>query len=198
MTKLALIALASGLSSRFGQENKLLAHFRGKPLCSHTANYWHRKPATRKFVVVPKYEPKIAAIFERKNWIILTNPNPDAGQSESLKIGIQAAQSEGATTAMICLADMPLVATSHLDAILNAASEHQAVMSSSRGVLMPPAAFRKELFGELTKLSGDQGAKAVFLNCNNRVSVELPQGTEIDVDTPEDLALINAERQQYA
>ena len=198
MTDPALILLASGLSSRFGRSNKLLAHFRDLPLCSYAADYWPHRPARLKFVVLPENETDLRPIFEQRNWTILKNPSPDAGQSVSVKIGIQAAMAASATTAMICLADMPLVPASHLDVVLSEAVSHQAVMSSSQGTLMPPAAFHQNLFDELTKLSGDQGAKSVFLKCNKRVSVELPAGTHLDVDTPEDLAIIKAEQQRYA
>lgn len=198
MKNTALIVLAGGLSSRFGRTNKLLARFQGQEICRYSADYWHDRSHLSKFVIVPNGEHELATIFKRKNWTVLPNQKPEVGQSGSLRIGIQAARRVGSNTALICLADMPLVPQSHLDAISNAATSHLAVMSSSKGTLLPPAAFNEKLYDNLLRLSGDKGAKTIFLECDDRVSIELPRGTEMDIDTPEKLEALNAETKSHA
>ena len=104
-------------------------------------------------------------------------------------IGSVAAATEAA---IIALGDQPRVPDAVLLGLLAAWRGTGAPIVAPRyagGVRGNPVLFDADLFRELRKLDGDEGARSVILRSADRVrlvdfDVEMP----IDVDTPEDLA----------
>ena len=192
MMDISLIMLASGLSSRFGEENKLMSDFRGKPLCAHTAGLGCELPRAKRIVIVPEDNLALAKLYETENWTVLKNSNPHLGQSHSLKMGIELSRDLGVDATLVCLADMPLIDQAHLSRIRDACLLYDAVMSRVGETLLPPAAFRRSMFEDILNLDGDAGAKRVFLSTQNRQTVELSHAQATDVDTPEDLAALSS------
>ena len=197
MSAPVLIMMASGYSSRFGRANKLLSTFRGKPLCASSAPLGGDLPRTHRLAIVPKESAAIARIYESAGWSIIPNGAPNRGLSYSLKLGIRSAQDLKVECAGICLADMPLITSSHMDRLFEASRTHDAVMSVCKDTLMPPAAFRATLFEALLALEGDRGAKNVFLASENRTLIELPERVSVDVDTQSDLSNLIARESTY-
>ena len=191
MTNTAIVVLASGLSSRFGSENKLLSEFRGKPLCSYSAALANEFPKSVRLAIVPAGNKQLENVYSQSNWTTLYNHNPKAGLSTSIHVGVRAALERNVEGVLICLADMPLIEQSHIDQLLAASLTNDAVMSRGNGTLLPPAAFKSHLFDELLSLKGDAGAKSVFLSVENKLVLELPIDLAADVDTPSDLKELN-------
>ncbi len=198
MKNSALIMLASGLSSRFGRDNKLLANLRGKPLCTYGAVLGQDMSKIWKLAIVAESDHAVAEIFRENNWSILKNSRPQRGLSSSLKIGIQRAYELEADYAVICLADMPLISSEHMSHVRSLMIENDAVMSLSDGALMPPAGFSSHLFDDLLELDGDKGAKAIFQNAKRRATVAISSLTATDIDTPEELVHLNARANSHA
>ena len=191
MSSFAIIMLASGLSKRFGHENKLLSAFRGKPVCSHSATLGNTMPKDKRIAIVPSSSPALFDLYQSQDWTVIQNAEPHRGQSHSLILGIQAAQKLNVGAVIICLADMPLIDETHLDLLRKASFQSDAVMSQSEGVLLPPAAFASSKFEELLELKGDAGAKKVFLNSRSKAVIDLPIDKAMDVDTSADLMALN-------
>lgn len=198
MMNFALIVLASGLSRRFNSGNKLLANLQGRAICERSAKLGDTLPETHKIAVVPNNNHQIAQFYQNQNWQTVANTAPQAGLSEAIKLGLKKAMPLQVDYAIFTLADMPFINDEHIQRIMVKASTYEAIMSSSHGVLMPPAGFRASLFRELIKLQGDKGAKSVFLKTENRATIDLTTEEAVDIDTIEDLTAHNLKARCHA
>lgn len=189
IAKPALIMLASGLSQRFGNQNKLLANLNGRPMAMHTAELWLEKSDCIRIAVVPPLS-SLSNLYERTDWRVVENSNPSSGQTSSIRAGLSAAIAEGANRTIICLADMPFVEEEHVQKIDQSLNEHEAVMSIYENTLMPPAGFSRSVFDEVIALKGNKGAKSVFLKVKTTTTLPISSRQARDIDTKEDLRQI--------
>ena len=169
----AILMLAAGASSRYEAGDKLLADLNGRAVLSWSAERVPSADYPDRFAVVRSATSERAEILRQHGWNIIENPDAAQGQSTSVMRGItEIAKTAEFEQVIITLGDMPFVPASHLDALRNAADSpaRSAIMTESDGTLCPPALFKRPHFEALMSLSGDQGAKSVFLN--------LPHGTD--------------------
>ncbi|EKJ94908.1 MobA-related protein [Bradyrhizobium lupini HPC(L)] len=154
------IVLGAGLSSRFGESDKLGAGLRGKPLAHHIL------PALQPF----DWADKILVCRDKSDWIeaytadgfrLVENVRPDQGMLSSLKAGVD--DLEQAALAMIFLADMPFVTAEHVRRLLSLAisSHGRAVASKADNYRGPPAIFPIEALKQLPA-SGEGGARSLL------------------------------------
>ncbi|MDF8334737.1 nucleotidyltransferase family protein [Novosphingobium cyanobacteriorum] len=178
---IVLVLLAAGRSERFGV-GKLGAMLAGETVLARTMHQLAPLPfAARIAVIAPG-----SALLD--SYTCLPLDPPDAPQSRSLALGVAAAQATGARAAMIALADMPLVPTSHF-AALASAFDGDRIASSHGDLRLPPAIFGSQHFPALMALSGDRGAGALL---HDAPHFRLPPDAELDIDTPGDLARAEA------
>lgn len=190
ITNCALIMLASGRSERFGDKDKLLAEYRGHPLCWHASQRCSRSSYRFRIAVVAN-DHGVEQQFRRANWDIVRNSAPECGQSHALRVGVDEARKRGASAIVIGLADMPMVTTEHYENVRLALSQSSAVMSRANEALLPPAGFRANHFEDLLALTGDVGAKAIFMKSPDKVVLEMAAEEAVDVDTPDDLVRLS-------
>ena len=183
--KTALILLAGGNSSRFGQTNKLMAEFKGKPLVQHSINAFSALPFGLHIGVIVANNPDLEAMFVQNNFSTVLNQNPKAGQGRSIALGAQFAFDNGYSSVCICLADMPLVSAEHVLSLFCNNSAAETVFSQAGDTLLPPALFRDQALQALTQLTGEKGAKS--LADRNTALVNMPEWMAADIDTHEDL-----------
>jgi molybdenum cofactor cytidylyltransferase len=184
--KTVLILLASGLSRRFGDLDKLEQPFLGKPLAFHVVTAFEDIPFQARFVI--KNGTRLD--FEGRGYQVIHNDDPAAGMARSVKLGVERAKRDGAQAVLIALADMPRVTASHVYHLLEAADSTDAVVASSNGRRpCPPAVFAAGQFDFLLALQGDAGARDLVRAGKHVVTSEAEL---IDVDTPEDLARLRA------
>lgn len=188
----AIIVLAAGLSTRFGAGNKLLADFRGRPLADHIAGTIEPLSFAAKFAVCPADQPALATLFAQRGFSVLPNPDNAQGQATSLRLGVEAASAAGAKSALICLADMPLVTGDHLLALAERLGEDSAAHIASvadGGAPMPPAIFGHDHFLALLQSIGDRGARDLLRSAARHI---VPARQLADCDTLEDFATFSA------
>lgn len=187
----AILMLAAGSASRFAAGDKLLASLGGSTVLELSAEIYVSPAPELKIAVVAPEQTERAEILQRQGWAILENPDAALGQSSSLARGINAILARrDIDQVLIVLADMPNVPDHHLQALLQTAETTaiSAVMSKSEDLLSPPALFKRPHFEALTKLRGDQGAKAIFLATQGAgATVSLSAFEALDVDTVQDL-----------
>jgi molybdenum cofactor cytidylyltransferase len=116
----------------------------------------------------------------------------------SISSGIKALVQSGtlAEAVLITLCDQPLITAEDLLSLLHAFNERAALIVASayetkgRTVRGVPAVFSAQLFPELVKLQGVEGAKSVIMrNEAHTCFVEVPAAA-IDLDTPQDYELL--------
>ncbi len=125
---------------------------------------------------------------------IAVNPAPEEGQAGSVRTGI-AALPASVDAALIALGDQPLLAPSIIPALLTArrTSPKLIVAPRYRDGQGNPVLFKRGIFPELLRLTGDQGARPIIQREPTRVEwVELDLPMPPDVDTPEDYEKIRA------
>lgn len=116
---------------------------------------------------------------------------PDAahGMGHSIRAGIRALP-DHITGAIILPADMPDLKTSDLQRFADLHSQATDAIwraTDSEGTMGHPVAFPRDLFDELSRLTGDDGAKSVIKRNFDRLKIVTLEGQKatLDLDTPE-------------
>jgi molybdenum cofactor cytidylyltransferase len=190
---IAAVVLAAGLSRRMGQA-KLLMPVGGRAIVRHVVESVLAGGVDSVWVVSgPDVEPLEAALGGLDVQIVV-NPAPAEGQAASLRVGI-AALPASADAALVALGDQPWLAPAIIPALLAArrTSPKLIVAPRYRDGQGNPVLFKREIFPELLRLTGDQGARPIIQKEPARVEwVDLDLPMPPDVDTPDDYEKIRA------
>lgn len=177
----ACIILASGLSQRFGTQDKLEADLCAQPLVSHVIETAKQVGFGEIFLVSNRRSGE--------GCVLIKNKNPEAGQGYALRSGLKAARMADWEYSMIILGDMPLISSSYLKKMIANNKEKQSSISISETSRMPPALFYLDVTDEILRRHSQHGARDVLNEFPLQI-VELPSDFALDVDTPEDLARV--------
>jgi len=183
----ALIILASGLSKRFGNADKLMADFRGKPLVQHVIDVAADIPFAQRFAVISTSSKARRTLFNSAGYSLIENDTAEAGQGSSLRLAAKAAQVNGHDAICVMLGDMPFVQSSDILGLLHNLSDKDKAISYCNNTLMPPAIFTNEALSDLANIDPKSGAKALF-NSGNFYKHPLSEHAARDIDMPETLA----------
>jgi molybdenum cofactor cytidylyltransferase len=190
---IAAVVLAAGLSRRMGQA-KLLMPVGGRAIVRYVVESVLAGGVDLVWVVTgPDVEPIEAALAGLEVQIAV-NPAPEEGQASSLRAGI-AALPASVDAVLIALGDQPSLAPSIIPALLAArrTSPKLIVAPRYRDGQGNPVLFKREIFPELLRLTGDQGARPIIQKEPARVQwVELDLPMPPDVDTLDDYEKIRA------
>ena len=186
--KVALVLMASGAGRRFGS-NKLLRTVDGLPLVRRVMAACPPElfaPA----LVVSRY-PEILSLAEELGYPPVFNGGAEEGISATVRLGAAAAEQAGADGALFAVADQPWLTRASVERVIAAfAARPDTIPALSwQGKKGNPCLFPRELFPELSALTGDTGGGAVIKAHPDRlVLVEADSAAELlDVDTPADL-----------
>lgn len=186
--RIAAVLLAAGTSSRFGEEDKLMADLRGKPIAAHTLEIVASMAFAELVAVVRPIAdaPVIHRKLDRRGYSIIVNDRPEEGISGSIVRAVEHVMPTNRIRGiLICLADMPDVPQSHYNRICLAAEDIRSVVASTDGFSSsPPAFIGRKHFPELLRLRGDQGARALL---SHGIQIETSGKVLHDIDTPDDL-----------
>jgi molybdenum cofactor cytidylyltransferase len=186
--KVYAVLLAAGRSSRMGGPNKLLADFDGTPLVRRTAERALASGVNGLVVVTGHQAARVREALAGLDVSFVHNPDFVDGLSGSLKAGIHALPADAAG-AMVALGDMPGVTRADYRALVRAFGNAggkaiaRAVHEGKRG---NPVILPKALFPAVDQLQGDVGARHLVESGDaSVVDVEIGEGAELDVDTPD-------------
>jgi molybdenum cofactor cytidylyltransferase len=165
--KTGIIILAAGNSSRLGEPKQLL-EYKGKSLLHHVTQ--QALKMTGAVVVVNGFNNNLIE-NELKNLQVITVYNPEwqEGMGSSIR-------------------DQPFINSSVFSELMTKHKEDQKgiIASAYAGVLGTPVMFDRKYFGELSKLSGNEGAKKLLHVFSRDVgSINFEKG-RIDIDTKDD------------
>ena len=192
---IAAVILAAGLSRRMGQA-KLLMLLDGRAIVRHAVEAVLTGGVDSVWVVSGPAVEAIEAALAGLDVQIVVNPAPEEGQAGSVRVGI-AALPATADSALIALGDQPMLPPSIIPALLAArrATDKPIVAPRYRDGQGNPVLFKREVFPELLRLEGDQGARPIIQKDPARVEwVDLDLAMPTDVDTPGDYEKIRAAR----
>jgi molybdenum cofactor cytidylyltransferase len=190
---IAAVVHAAGLSRRMGRA-KLLMKVGGRAIVRYVVESVLAGGVDSVWVVTgPDVEPIEAALAGLEVQIVV-NPAPEEGQAGSVRAGI-AALPASVDAALIALGDQPLLAPTIIPALLAArrTSTKLNVAPRYRDGQGNPVVFKREIFPDLLRLAGDQGARPIIQQEPTRVEwVDLDLPMPPDVDTPDDYEKIRA------
>ena len=196
MTDVAAILLAAGTASRYraaggAEPSKLLADFFGRPVVRVVAEA--AAGGGPLFVVTGHAREAVEAALAGLDVCFVHNADYATGLASSLKAGV-AAVPEASAGVVILLGDMPRVSPKILASLLAAFAARPdalAVIPTVAGERGNPVLLSRELFSEVAKLQGDEGARRLLKRLSPDRIVEVAfddKAIIVDVDTPEDLA----------
>lgn len=181
---IGIVILAAGASKRMG-EQKLLLELGDKTVierCVETALASDIGPVA---VVVGCEASRVAEVLAERPISVLENKRWAEGQSTSIICGVQHFLSCDAV--IVVVGDQPFLEPTHLMRIMESFSKTEAsiLLSQVEGRRGNPALFKQEIFPELQKLKGDQGARQLF-DLFEVAPIEQPDPQLFfDIDTPE-------------
>ena len=188
-----IVVLAAGRGSRFaGQSHKLVQKLGATTVLGQTIGHAIQ---SRLPVVVVTTQPLAAEATRwvaRRDVVVL----PEVGSADSGPLGMGfsiaagvAARSDGGGW-LVLPGDMPLVRPASLVRVAQGLAQHAVVFAQHRGRRGHPVGFAAELFSELVRLTGDEGARRLMARYPSQ-GIELDDpGVLVDVDTQSDLASV--------
>lgn len=186
--KTGIIILAAGNSSRLGEPKQLL-EYKGKSLLHHVTR--QALKMTGAVVVVSGFNNNLIE-NELKNLQVITVYNPEwqEGMGSSIRAGVEKIIDEFPVieNLIISVCDQPFINSSVFSELMTKHKEDQKgiIASAYAGVLGTPVMFDRKYFDELSKLSGNEGAKKLLHVFSRDVgSINFEKG-RIDIDTKDD------------
>lgn len=181
-----VIVLAAGRGTRFGGPvHKLAQPLAGASVLGTTLGHVLASGLPLLVVTTPALVAEAAPLVASRDILVLPD-DPARGMGESLAAGIGARPD--APGWLVLPGDMPAVQPDTLRAVAAALAQHPVAYAQHRGRRGHPVGFAGELFSELVRLQGDEGARRVVARYPSLgVEVDDP-GVLLDVDTASDLA----------
>jgi molybdenum cofactor cytidylyltransferase len=178
MDAVAAVLMASGFSRRFGEKNKLLEPFRGKPLARHTLDLAAGLAASFEggvFFVVPDGEA--ASLADGFSGLkVVWNGAPEKGQRESIRLGLEAAwASADPAYCMFFPCDQPFLDAATVGLILAARRPGRIVQPRCLGERGSPVLFCRSFRDELLRLNqGGHGRDIILRHPEALIIIDVP------------------------
>jgi molybdenum cofactor cytidylyltransferase len=184
----ALIILAAGESARLGQPKQNLV-FEDQTLLERAIETGLKSNCNPVTVILGANAELINISNKNVKLKIIHNPEWQGGMASTIRAGInEIIKIRYVDSAIIMLCDQPFVTPELLNQLLLKKVEtgKPVVTCSYQGINGVPALFDRSLFGELSILDGNEGAKKIIIKYHNEAaSIPFEKGS-IDIDTSED------------
>jgi molybdenum cofactor cytidylyltransferase len=196
------LLLAAGSSTRFGS-NKLLARWRGRPLLSHViagiTTLRDRGVVSGATAVVRDGDEPSADLLRQAGVRVIWNEHADRGMAGSLQLGLRALTvlAPQPDAALIFLADQPSAPVEAAEEVVRAWQLGGSAVVRPRYAHSPdqpghPVLLDRDAWGLAESLTGDQGLGRRLSQAPGMVVHVDVDGTNPDVDTPDDLARLES------
>lgn len=184
------VVLGAGTSSRFGDENKLLAPVAGTPMIARVIRTALRSSLDDGIVVLGHEAERVAETLDEFSIATTTNEEYAAGQSTAVRRGIEFAASADWDAAVVLLGDMPFLAPDTVDRLVEAYRSGVGPIVAPRydGQRGHPVVFDRSLFDRLLDVTGDRGGRELVRDHPETVLLDIEDpGVRQDIDTTSDL-----------
>ena len=186
---IGVIVLAAGASARLGVPKQLL-NYKGKPLLQHTLDRVNELESIKSVVVLGASADEIVDHIRFNHSSIVVNGDWSTGLSSSIICGLTHLNKHWPSIdyVLFVVGDQPYLSLELLQELISLAKQesHPVIASTYSDQVGVPALFHRSLFGELSRLTGDEGAKKVIQNNIDRVGLVSFEQGEVDIDTSAD------------
>lgn len=188
-----VVVLAAGLGSRYlGPRHKLAESLGESSVLGMTVRHAIASGLPLVVVTTPALAEDAATMVARRDLVVLGSPGgqPRGGLGDSIAAGVGARAS--APGWLVLPGDMPLVQPRSLQRVAAALGSQPIAYAQHLGRRGHPVAFGSELYSELVRLKGDEGARRLLARYPTQaVEVDDP-GVLLDLDTEADLVALRA------
>ncbi len=178
--------LCAGLSRRFGDEDKLLAPLRGKPLVAHAAEMLVTLPFKQQMAVVPARAGPLHRLLADLGFTLVENVQPEAGQDLSVRLGLKRALELAPHGALLALGDMPNITRGHLARLATLADDDRVAISATDDWRAPPMLIPVARAEQI--LGRPQRKTKELISAGAIVELRVPASELRDFDTRADFA----------
>ncbi len=185
--------LAAGASTRFGSP-KQLVRIAGEPVLHQAVANAALVTGQSVTVVIGANAREVAPALRQRAVSIALNRDWEEGISSSIRVAVRSAP-PGSSALLLMLADQVAVTADDLKRLHAAWRRHPILICAALHGGAPglPAIFPRWAYTDLLDLRGDRDPRLVIRRNVDRV-VRIPmQNAAIDLDTPEDLLLIESQ-----
>lgn len=186
---ISAVILAAGRAERMG-EQKLFLPLAGKPVLQWVLESALASDLDEIICVTRDFAPvrrQITVTDERLLWLL--NYAADRGQSTSVITGLWAANQQ-CDGVMFLVGDQPLISKELINSLIDKFYDSSAAIVAPKfdGQARNPVLFRRKLFPELLKLTGDRGGRMLLEKHRRKIAfVEwLDEIPFLDLDVPAD------------
>ena len=196
-----VVVLAAGRGSRFeGAVHKLRQSLGDESVLAATLAQVLQSGLPAVVVTTAELVPIVQPLIAARDIVLL--PPIGSATREQLGMGYSIAAGVGARPNasgwLVLPGDMPLVQATTLQAVARSLGQHPVVYAQHRGRRGHPVGFAAELYTELVRLTGDEGARRLLARYPSQgLEVDDP-GVLVDVDTQADLESAQRQRQTRA
>lgn len=190
-TGLHAIVLAAGAATRFGSA-KQLVRIGDRPLLSLIAGRAAEVAGHSLIILLGARAAELTPLLKHSPGSVVVNRDWREGLASSIRAGV-ARLPPSCSGVMLVLADQACVTAEDLRRLAGAwRRQPLAIAAASYGATIgAPAIFPQYLFGELSELKGDSGARLLLRRHADRL-VKVPMtSAAFDLDTPDDLLELN-------
>jgi len=185
------VVLGAGASRRFGDENKLLRPVGGVPMIARVTRIAVESALDDVVVVLGHDAEAIAETLDGIAAATAYNDDYGAGQSTSVRCGVEFAMAAGWDGAVVLLGDMPFVSAETVDRLVAAYRSGPSPIVAPRydGHRGNPVLFDRSQFERLLDVSGDRGGRELVRTHPDTLLLETGDpGVRRDIDTAGDLS----------
>lgn len=186
-----IVVLAAGRGRRFaGPLHKLEQPLGGAAVLARTVRAAVQSQLPLVVVATAAREPLLRELVAGRDIVVLDDERAARGMGHSIAVGV--AERSGAPGWLVLPGDLPLVRPGTLLAVAAALEQHPVAFAQHRGRRGHAVGFAAELYSELVRLDGDDGARRLIARYPAQpVEVDDP-GVLLDVDSADDLARAEA------
>lgn len=186
-----ILVVAAGRGSRFEADaHKLEQPFGDSTVLGSTLRNAVQSQLPVLLVATQARVPAAAALLARRDILVLREDEAARGMGHSIAAGV--AERSGAPGWLVLPADMPLVQPSTMLAVAQALEQQAVAYAQYRGRRGHPVGFAAELYSELVRLHGDEGARRIVARYPAFALEVADPGVVVDIDTPAELEAARA------
>lgn len=195
--RIGAVLLAAGSASRMGHQPKCLLELDGVPLIRRLLTALSGAGADELVVVLGHYADRIEPVVRDFPVTLVHNPDPDAGQISSLRLGLQALPGQ-IDAVLVALADQPLIHSQDIRDLIGAyrmrPADTEVVQPTVDGLPGNPVVFsqtvREQILASEARVGCRQWQQAHPQAVHRWATTNTRYRT--DVDSPDDIESLAA------